>query len=161
MASGVAHAQSDSEPTNKADELRSALAAKQMIFVRETDSDKERSGLLISYTGETLTLLRKDGTKLYIPFAGIEQIQRRDDSVKNGATNGALIMGTWCLLICGQGLDSDDQWLQVVGVNTAIGALIGLLVDWLDEGRTTLYPARTPAGRLSLPAAAPFIVVLF
>lgn len=51
------------------------------------------------------------------------------DSLKNGAVIGAVVLGTWCLIVCGQGLDSSGQLPAAVAVNAGLGALIGATID--------------------------------
>lgn len=51
------------------------------------------------------------------------------DSLRNGAIIGAIVLGTWCLIVCGQGLDSSDQLAGVVALNAGLGALIGAGID--------------------------------
>jgi hypothetical protein len=51
------------------------------------------------------------------------------DSLKEGAIIGALVMGAWCLLICGQGLDRPSQIPLAVAASAGMGALIGAGID--------------------------------
>ena len=66
--------------------------------------------------------------------AAVSQPQTRPrdhdrDSLKNGAVIGAVVLGTWCLIVCGQGLDSSGQLPAAVAVNAGLGALIGATID--------------------------------
>ena len=54
---------------------------------------------------------------------------RDKDSLKNGAIIGAIVMGTWCAIICGQGLDRTSQLPLAVAAGAGIGALMGAGID--------------------------------
>lgn len=54
---------------------------------------------------------------------------RDKDSLKNGAIIGAIVMGAWCLVICGQGLDSTGQLPLAVAAGAGMGALLGAGID--------------------------------
>jgi hypothetical protein len=51
------------------------------------------------------------------------------DSIKEGAIIGAIVLGTWCLIICGQGLDSSGQLPLAVAASAGMGALLGAGID--------------------------------
>ena len=51
------------------------------------------------------------------------------DSLKEGAIIGAIIVGAWCLYVCGQGLDSSGQLPLAVAAGAGMGALIGAGID--------------------------------
>jgi hypothetical protein len=53
----------------------------------------------------------------------------RRDSVKNGAIIGAVIAGTYCAFVCGQGLDRSSQLPLAVAAAAGFGALIGASID--------------------------------
>ena len=72
------------------------------------------------------------------------QVDRDDDPLKNGAIIGAAVLGTWCAIVCGQGLDSGSQLPVAVAVNAGFGALIGAGIDKANRHRTTIY--RKPSG---------------
>jgi hypothetical protein len=127
-------------------EMRSVGA----VYVRTVGGDEAR-GQLLRLGPDTLTLLEQ-GTSRDIPLAGITRIDASGDSVKNGAIIGAVILGAWCAIICGQGLDNANQVTTVALINTGLGALIGAGVDAMHAGRTTIYhsgavtPERRPSG---------------
>jgi hypothetical protein len=54
---------------------------------------------------------------------------RDKDSLKNGAIIGAVVVGAWCLVICGQGLDSTGRFPLAVAAGAGMGALIGASID--------------------------------
>ena len=72
------------------------------IFVTGANSSPEIHGSLLDLGPETLTLL-VDGATREIPLADVTRIRVPGDPVKNGAIIGALVLGGWCLIICGQG----------------------------------------------------------
>lgn len=64
------------------------------------------------------------------PSQGLPAPTDRDkDSLKEGAIIGAIIMGAWCLYICGQGLDSGGKLPLAVAGSAGMGALIGAGID--------------------------------
>jgi hypothetical protein len=124
--------------------LHSILQKTEVLFVRQVDSEDEIQGEFLDLTADTLTL-QVDGLQTNVPLASVSRIQREGDSLSNGAAIGGGILGVWCALVCGQGLDSANQYLPAVAFNTALGALLGLLIDHGHKGRTTIYPVRPPA----------------
>ena len=71
-----------------------------------------------------------------IPWKEIVRVKRHP--VWNGALIGGAILGTWCAVVCGQGLDQRGQLLPAIAVNAGLGALIGLGIDaW--SGENTVY----------------------
>jgi hypothetical protein len=78
-----------------------------------------------------------------IRFADVRRISREGDSVGNCALIGMTVLGTWCAIICGQGLNAGGQVVLAVLVNGSVGAGIGALIDASHNGRTTLYRRRT------------------
>ena len=70
------------------------------------------------------------------------------DSLKNGAIIGAVVVGAWCALVCGQGLDSSGQIPIAVAANAGLGALIGAGIDADHRGRTLLYPRSSTVSRV-------------
>jgi len=110
------------------------------IYVRADGT--ERRGQLLQLGPDSLTMLEQ-GTRHEIRLADITRIEARGDSVKNGAIIGAIVLGSWCALICPQGLDgySNGQLPYILGVNIALGAAVGAGIDGMHVGRTTIYEA--------------------
>ena len=115
------------------------------VYVRSVSGDEAR-GQLLRLGPDTLTLLEQ-GASRDIPLAAISRIDARGDSVKNGAIIGAVVLGAWCAIVCGQGLDNANQVATVALINTGLGALIGAGIDAMHVGRTTIYqPGGTGSG---------------
>jgi hypothetical protein len=106
-------------------------------FVRLMDGN-EVAGRLLKLEPDQAVLLI-DQRQMALPLSDVSRIERRGDSLKNGAVIGAAVMGAWCAVICGQGLSSTSRLPLVVAANAAIGALIGAGLDAARTGRTTIY----------------------
>jgi hypothetical protein len=100
-----------------------------------------------------------DGQLREFRLEHVRWIDREGDSLKNGAIIGAVIMGTWCALVCGQGLNDGSMLTPAVAANTAFGALIGVALDAMNRGRTNLY--RNPNDLAICCQAGPRIAVAF
>jgi hypothetical protein len=61
------------------------------------------------------------------------------DSLKNGAIIGAVVLGTWCAIVCGQGLDSPGKLPLAVLVAAGEGAAIGAGIDAMHSRKTGIY----------------------
>jgi hypothetical protein len=121
----------------------------QPVFVRTTGAGAELKGQLLDLSDDTLALL-VDGQRVGMPLQTIARIQTRGDSVRNGALIGALVLGGWCAIICGQGLDGGATLPVAVIFNAALGVAIGAGIDAFIPGRTTIYNRPSlPDGRES------------
>jgi hypothetical protein len=101
---------------------------------------REFKARLLNLSPETATLL-VDGQQREIALRQIARIERRGDSLRNGAIIGAVVVGGLCAITCGQGLDDGSNLGTVVAINAGLGALIGMGIDALHQGRTPIYPA--------------------
>lgn len=131
----------------------------QSVAIQEVGTPSEVRGRLVHLGTDVVTILR--GTQqIDFPLERVSKVQVLErDSVVNGAVTGALIAGLWCLLVCGQGLDSSDQLSQVALANAGLGALIGGAIDWKHTGRRTIYePQAKHAGPPGLGRAVSFSV---
>ena len=61
------------------------------------------------------------------------------DSLKNGAIIGAVVLGAWCAIICGQGLDSPGKLPLAVLVAAGEGAAIGAGIDAMHSRKMGIY----------------------
>lgn len=87
-----------------------------------------------------------------VGFNEVNRIYREGDSVKDGALIGMAVLGTWCALVCGEGLDSSGKAVAIL-LNGAFGAGIGGALDLAHTGTTTIY-RRRPTVRVA-PVVAP------
>lgn len=55
------------------------------------------------------------------------------DSVMDGALVGAVVLGAWCAIVCGQGLDNAGQLPLAVLAAAGYGALIGAGIDAMQS----------------------------
>ncbi|MEN3339928.1 MAG: hypothetical protein V7647_3604 [Acidobacteriota bacterium] len=118
---------------------------------------REFSGHLLRIDQQSLTIRNALGD---VPFAiaNVRTIDRRGDSLKNGAIVGAgvgLVLGALAAATstCGGLLGpetscSPSYKLGIVGVSTAMYAAIGVGIDALRHGRTRIYPV--PKNRIAL-----------
>ena len=65
--------------------------------------------------------------------------RKAKDSLKNGAIIGAVVLGTWCAIICGQGLDSPGKVPLAVLVAAGEGAAIGAGIDAMISRKAGVY----------------------
>src|SRR3954471_14724080 len=74
------------------------------VIVTQSPSGAELRGRLLELTPESLTIL-VDGRRMDVPIDRVLRIETMRDSLKNGALIGAAVLGGWCAIVCGQGLD--------------------------------------------------------
>ena len=86
--------------------------------------------------------IERNGRREVFRLDDVVTIDKADDSLANGAVIGALVLGGWCALVCGQGLDRDSSVGGVVAASAALGAAVGAGVDALRHDRSRLYPLR-------------------
>ena len=123
------------------------------IYVTD-DSGTETTGSLVRFEPAAVVLL-VDGSERRIDAARVRRIQKRGDSLKNGALTGALIGGVLGLLSAGiadcPGARSECTAFRIAApvVSSAFYAAVGTGIDALISGRTTLYvaPASTAINR--------------
>lgn len=126
----------------------------KQVWVTQSDSGEVVRGRLVALSGQTLAILTADSRRVEVPLDRVLRIETRGDSLKNGAIIGGAILGALSIVGC-QGLSSPSQCVAASAFNVGIGAIIGIGVDALNDGRTALYvkPAATatppaPAARL-------------
>ena len=90
--------------------------------------------------------IERYGRREVLRLDDIVRIDRTDDSLGNGALIGAIVLGGWCALVCGQGLDSDASGGGVVVAIAALGAVLGAGIDALRYDHSPVYPPRRDAG---------------
>jgi hypothetical protein len=122
-----------------------APAKGQEVIVTQSASGEELRGRLLELTPESLAIM-VDGRRVDVPIDRVLRIDSTHDSVKNGAIIGAAVMGGWCALVCGQGLDSSSDVATVALINTGLGALIGAGIDALHKGRSPIYVKPAASG---------------
>jgi len=124
------------------------------VFPKVRDGGHEFKARLLTLGPRTVTLL-VDGQRREMDLSSVTHIERRGDSLKNGAIIGAAFVGGVCAVICGQGLDDGGELAAAVVINAAFGALIGTGIDALHKGRTVIYPTPAPKGQPKSPR--PFV----
>ena len=98
------------------------------------------NGRLIELGGEAVRILVNGQTR-ELSLTDIRRIDvEKSDSLKNGAVIGAIVLGGWCALVCGQGLGTSAQLVPAVAANAAVGALIGAGIDAGRREHSTIYP---------------------
>ena len=118
----------------------SADADLQRVRVTLAKSGREINGRLVELSADAVRIL-VGGKARDLPLTDVRRIDiERSDSLKNGAVIGAIVLGGWCALVCGQGLGTGPQLVPAVAANAAVGALIGAGIDAGRRERTTIYP---------------------
>jgi hypothetical protein len=131
-------------------ELADAAARHHIVYVLD-GSGQEFSGRLLRVDGESLTIRTAAGD---LPFAlaDLRTIDRRGDSLRNGAIIGAAFGALFGALgaassDCG-GLGEPSrrcnagESLGIVAVSIGLYAAMGTGIDALRHGRTRVYPGR-------------------
>ena len=126
-------------------QTRSLEKPSEQVFVMHAGSGEELHGRLLDLGPETLSIV-VDNRRVDLPLNDVLRIDRRGDSLKNGAIIGAVVFGGWCAFICGQGVVSGAQWASVAVLNGLLGAAIGASLDATHNGRTTVY-RKTPESK--------------
>ena len=130
------------------DHVQYALRAGDTVFVVD-DTGTETRGK-VARIGPSALRLIVDGYERDWGAAAVERLERRGDSLKNGAIAGLATGGIFGFLaiaaVSGAGggaafplVPSDGQIAVVLGAFMGLGAGIGAGIDALVPGRTLLY----------------------
>jgi len=95
-------------------------------------------GELIEIGPDTISIL-VHGRPREIPLHMVSRIQKEGDPLVDGVLKGALILGAWCAYICAQGHSGEVDRLDAFLGGFVGGALWGLAMDALIQGRTTIF----------------------
>jgi hypothetical protein len=123
----------------------------QEVIVSQSASGEEVRGQLLDLSSRSVSML-VNNQAVEIPIERILRIDVRGDSVKNGAIIGALVVGGWCALVCGEALEGGAFPIFVVS-EAGLGALIGAGIDAGIKGRTPIYIKPKAAAAQLVPAA--------
>ena len=125
------------------------LASSQLstVYVLD-DGGVETSGKLLRLSPDSLVLL-VDGAERRFEAARVTRIQRRGDSLRNGAIIGAIVGAALGFVTAGiadcpgdhPGGGCPGSRAALFLVSTGVYAAIGTGIDALIPGRTTLYEA--------------------
>ena len=110
------------------------------VFVTVANPPAEIEGTLTSLTDQAIALV-VDGADRTIPLREVSRIDRDGDPSWDRAVVAGLAVGTWCAIVCGQGLDDAGQLSGAVLVNALVSGAIGWAIDRAHHGRTTLFKA--------------------
>lgn len=119
------------------------------IFVTDRQG-RETSGKLARLSPTSLVIV-VNGEEREILSDTIGRIEKRGDSIRNGAWIGAAILAVGSQINCSP---YPDCLVIGVPVGAAIGAGIGALWDWATPGRTIVYGTR-PNSRHALHSDSP------
>jgi len=117
------------------------------VYVRD-DSGAETSGKLLHLNPDSIVIL-VDGAERRFEAARVTRIQRRGDSLRNGAIIGAVVGVAIGILTAGisdcpgdrAGGPCPGSRVALFLVSTGVYSAIGTGIDALIPGRTTLYEA--------------------
>ena len=127
-----------------------ALAQEKLkqVWVMQTDSGAVVRGSLVELSPASLAVLTGDNKRVDIPMDRVLRIETGGDSLKNGATIGALVVGGLVLATCAS-WDGGGECVAAAAVDAGLGALAGAGVDAMIEGRRAIYSraASQPAGK--------------
>ena len=112
-------------------------------------------GTLVSL-GSDVIVVMVGGQTQSVPWADVAKLERRGDSVKNGALTG-LAIGAGVPLVAGLLFEANARrtafpgtlWVAaaIATFTAPIGTAAGALFDAMVVGRTTVYTAPKPAGK--------------
>jgi hypothetical protein len=131
------------------------------VFVQD-DSGVQTKGKLLRLDQQSVTVLVDDQERIF-ELSTVRKIQKRGDSLRNGAIAGA-VFGAAMGVMIGAFSDCPSVAYQCTAgaravialTSTAIYSAIGAGIDAAIPGRTTLYqrPVATSLARASGPGAA-------
>ena len=113
------------------------------VWVTQSDSGEVVRGRLVELSGSSMAILTADNRRVEMPLDRVLRIEAHGDSLRNGGVIGAAVMGGMTMFAC-QGFSRGSQCVVGMAFNTAFGALVGMGIDALNGGRSTLY-SRPPA----------------
>jgi hypothetical protein len=110
----------------------------ESVYVMQAKSGEELHGRLLDIGPETLSMI-VNNQRLDLPLDDILRIDRRGDSLKNGAAIGASVVAALCAVGCYLSSANAAQVTTALVMNTLLGAAIGASIDAMHSGRTTIY----------------------
>ena len=128
---------------------QSVTASVDEVVVHHDDAGRVR-GRIVDLGPQGLVLIAAN-QRLTLSVAGVQRIDTRRDSVWDGAVIGALIGGTWCAFVCGQGLDGPGEATLAALFAAGVWGAAGAGIDALRHNQRTLYqrqPSASVAFRL-------------
>jgi hypothetical protein len=130
----------------------SAQEAYKQVWVTQSDSGEVLRGRMLRLSGETLALLTPDNHRVEVPLDHVLRIDIHGDSLKNGATIGAVVMGVLGGIGC-LAVERANQCVTGIVLHTALGGVIGAGIDAANGGRTTIYTKPAAAAQAVAPGA--------
>ena len=128
----------------------SAQETFKQVWVTQSDSGDVVRGRLVELSPESLVLLTPDNRRVEMPIGSVLRIEARGDSLKNGAAIGAGVMAGLTLLGCAGLADGGGYCVRAAAINTVFGAVLGVGLDAMNGGRSTLYKKAAPAKTASV-----------
>jgi len=128
----------------------SAQETFKQVWVTQSDSGDVVRGRLVELSRESLVLLTPDNRRVEMPIGSVLRIEARGDSLKNGAAIGAGVMAGLTLLGCAGLGDAGGYCARAAAINTVFGAVLGVGIDAMNGGRSTLYKKEAPAKSASV-----------
>jgi len=124
----------------------------KQVWVTQADSGELIQGRMLKLSGDTLALLTPDNRRVELPLERVLRIDVHGDSLKNGATIGATVMGGLAVIGCAVGYGREaGQCLTGIALNAGLGGLIGAGIDAWNGGRTTIYSKPPAAAQAVVP----------
>ena len=114
-----------------------AQNAREEVVVTQSASGQELRGHIVELSPTILAML-VDGRRIEMLLENVERIEARNDSLKNGAIIGASIMAGLSALGCAEYRRSSVCATSTI-MNVGLGTLVGVGIDALHKGRTTIY----------------------
>jgi hypothetical protein len=126
----------------------------KQVWVTQADSGDVIRGRIVDLSADSFAILTPDNRRVEMKLDRVLRIEAQGDSLKNGALIGAGVMLGLTALGCA-GLGGGNYCARAAALNTTFGAMIGVGIDALNGGRSTLYK------RAAAVKAAPALTVGF
>jgi hypothetical protein len=108
----------------------------------------ETTGVIRRVTSDSLVIMLAGGDDRAFPAGHVARIERRGDSLENGALIGAVVGALPMLLLGSDCHESCATEVAALGVISAgVYGLLGAGIDAMLVGRTTVYRLGSTAGR--------------
>ena len=116
----------------------------KQVWVTQADSGEVIRGWIVELSADSFAILTPDNRRVEMKLDRVLRIEAQGDSLKNGALIGAGVMLGLTAAGCAGLRGGGGYCARAAVFNTAFGAMIGVGIDALNGGRSTLYKRAAP-----------------